>query len=105
LSAFHILENAANYCSPENTQAMKQTLPFLMAATIAALFVGCAEEKQVQMNLTDVQLVKIDTIQRYPENTQKLLTWRDENHIDYVTFVPLETYYPLGARMKVMVKR
>jgi hypothetical protein len=84
---------------------MKQTSPLLMAATIAAVFVGCAEEKQIQMNLTDVQLVKIDTIQRYPENAQKLLTWRDENNINYVTFVPLEIYYTVGARMKVMVKR
>jgi hypothetical protein len=83
---------------------MKQTLPFLMAATIA-VFVGCAGEKQIQMNLTDVQLVKIDTIRRYPENAQKLLTWRDENNINYVTFVSLEIYYTVGARMKVMVKR
>jgi hypothetical protein len=84
---------------------MKQTFPFLMAATVAAFIVGCTEEKEVQMNLTDVQLVKIDTIQRYPNASEKLLTWRDENQVSYVTFVPLETYYPIGARMKVMVKR
>lgn len=84
---------------------MKQTLPFLMAAIIAAVLFACTGQKEVQMSLTDVELVKIDTIQRYSESGQKLLTWRDENHVDYITFVPLETYYPLGVRMKVMVKR
>lgn len=84
---------------------MKKTLPFLLATVVAAMLFSCAQEKEVQMNLTDVQLVKIDTIQRYPDATQKLLTWRDDNHVDYQTFVPIETYYPLGARMKVMVRR
>ena len=84
---------------------MKQTFPFLLAACLTAFIVSCSEEKEVQMNLTDVQLIKVDTIQRYPNASEKLLTWRDENHISYVTFVPLETYYPLGAKMKVMVRR
>ena len=84
---------------------MKQTLPFLVAATIAAAAVGCASEREVQMDLTDVQLVKIDTIQRYPNASEKVLTWRGEDQISYVTVVPIETFYPIGARMKVMVKR
>ena len=84
---------------------MKQTLPFVLAASVAAFAIGCAEQKEVQMDFADVELVKIDTIQRYPETAQKLLTWRDENNIDYQTFVPISLYYPLGARMKVMLKR
>jgi len=84
---------------------MKQTLPLLVAATIAAAIVGCTSEKEVQMDLTDVQLVKIDTIRRYPNAAEKVLTWRGEDQVSYVTFVPIETYYPIGARMKVMVKR
>lgn len=84
---------------------MKQTLPFVLAASVAAFAIGCAEQKEVQMDFADVELVKIDTIQRYPETAQKLLTWRDENNIDYQTFVPIGLYFPLGARMKVMLKR
>lgn len=84
---------------------MKKTLPFLVVVSTAALALSCAEQKEVQMSLTDVQLVKVDTIQRYSEAAQKLLTWRDDNQVDYVIFVPLEMYYPLGARMKVLVKR
>lgn len=84
---------------------MKKTLPFLVAATIAAFTIGCTAEREVQMDLTDVQLVKIDTIQRYPNASEKLLTWRGEDQVSYLTFVPIEMYYPIGARMKVMVKR
>ena len=80
---------------------MKKTLPFVLAA----VFVGCGSEKEIQMNMADVELVKIDTIQRYPNASEKLLTWRTDDHINYITFAPLDAYYPLGARMKVMVKR
>jgi hypothetical protein len=89
----------------ENTHTMKKTLPFLMAASLVAFITGCTAENEIQMNMADVQLVKIDTIQRYPNASEKLLTWKDENQVRYITFVPLETYYPLGARMKIMVKR
>lgn len=75
-----------------------------MVASIAAFVVGCSEQKEIQMSFADVQLVKIDTIRRY-NAMEKLLTWRSGDYIEYITFVPMETDYPLGARMKAMVKR
>jgi hypothetical protein len=84
---------------------MKQTFPFLMAATVVSFLFGCTGPKDLQMDITDVELVKIDTVQRYQSFSEKILTWRDENQVSYVTFVPLEAYYALGSRMKVMVKR
>ena len=80
---------------------MKKVLPIVLAV----IAIGCGTSKEVQMDLTDVQLVKIDTIQRYPNNNEKILTWQDDNHMSYVTFVPMEVYYAVGARMKVMVRR
>jgi hypothetical protein len=79
---------------------MKKTLPFFLAAVIA----GCGTEKAIQMNIEDAQLVKIDTIQRY-NASEKLLTWRTSDQIDYVTYVPLASHYTIGSRMKVMIKR
>jgi hypothetical protein len=84
---------------------MKKTFPFLMAAAVVSLVIGCTGPKDVQVDLTDVQLVKIDTVQRYRNSPEKILTWRDENQVSYVTFVPMEAYYIVGSRMKVMVKR
>lgn len=80
---------------------MKKVLPTVLTAII----IGCGTSKEFQMDLTDVQLIKIDTIQRYPSNSEKVLTWQDDNHMSYVTFVPMETYYTVGARMKVMMRR
>lgn len=80
---------------------MKKVLPIVLAA----FAVGCGTSREVQMDLTDVQLVKIDTIQRYPNDNEKILTWQDDNHMSYVTFVPMEVYYAVGARMKVMMRR
>jgi len=80
---------------------MKKALPFFLAATIA----GCNSEKQIQMNIADAELIKIDTVQRYPNTSEKLLTWRTDDRIDYVTFVPINSHYSIGSRMKVMVKR
>jgi len=81
---------------------MKKGLPFFLAVAFIA---GCGSEHEIQMNIADAELIKIDTVQRYPNATEKLLTWRTEDRIDYVTFVPINSYYPLGSRIKVMVKR
>jgi len=80
---------------------MKKIFPFFLFATI----IGCNAGKEVQMSMADVQLVKIDTVKRYPYSSEKLLTWQDNNRVNYVTFVPVEAYYALGTRMRVMMRR
>ena len=66
---------------------------------------SCAVEKEVQADLIEVELVKIETIQRYPDQEQKLLTWKDGNNISYVTFEPMSANYKLGSVMKMMVRK
>lgn len=66
---------------------------------------SCGTEKEVQASMVDVQLVKIDTVDRYPNHEQKLLTWRDENNINYITFEPMNNNYKLGDSMKVMIRK
>lgn len=80
--------------------SMKKTLPFFLAAVIA----GCGTERAIQVNIEEAQLVKIDTIQRY-NASEKLLTWRTSDQVDYVTYVPLLSHYTIGSKMKVMIKR
>jgi len=57
------------------------------------------------MNMTYVQLIKIDTVSRYPNSAEQILTWRSGDHIDYVTYAPLDNCYVVGTKMRVMVKR
>jgi hypothetical protein len=66
---------------------------------------SCAMQREVQADLVDVELVKIETVQRYPDLEQKLLTWKDENNISYITFEPMSTNYKIGSQMKVMIRK
>lgn len=80
---------------------MKKLLPFALAGFF---IIGCTQEREIQMSITNVQLVKIDTIQRF-DAPEQLLTWRSDDHVNYITFEPMNTYYLVGARMTVMVKK
>ena len=80
---------------------MKKLVPL----AIAGFLFSCTHEKTVQMSMTNVQLVKIDTVQRYPNVSEQILTWRSEDRVDYITFEPITRYYALGSRIIVMVKR
>ena len=66
---------------------------------------GCAIKKEVQADLIDVELVKIETVQRYPDQEQKLLTWRDMHNVSYVTFEPMSADYKLGSVIKMIVRK
>lgn len=77
----------------------------LVLLAIAGSVTGCAADREVQMSMENVQLVKIDTIQRYATTPQKLFTWRSDDNVNYITYEPMNTSFPLGARMMVMLKR
>ena len=66
---------------------------------------SCATEKAIEMDVIDVKLVKVETVNRYPDIEQKLLTWRDARNISYVTFEPMNSNYTVGSLMKVMVRK
>jgi hypothetical protein len=80
---------------------MKKTLPFILAIAVA----GCGTERPNHMNNADAEVVNIDTVRRYANTFEKILTWRTVDQIDYVTFVPISSHYTVGSRMKVMIKR
>lgn len=80
---------------------MKTTITLIFAG----ILFGCTQEREIQMSMTSVQLVKIDTIQRYPDITEQLLTWLSEDNVSYVTYEPMHKHYALGSRINVMVKR
>lgn len=82
---------------------MKQTST--LGLILAALLSSCGQEKEIQMNMTSVQLVRIDTIRRYPDIAEQQLTWRSENNIHFITYEPLRNYDVLGSRMSVMIRK
>jgi hypothetical protein len=82
----------------------KSMKTFLISAALVALC-GCAARKEVQVQMVNARLVKVDTVYRFNTDPQKQLTWKDENEIEYVTFASLGTSYPIGTRMMVLIRR
>ena len=76
----------------------------LVSAALVALC-SCAARKEVQVQMVNARLIKVDTVYRFNTDPQKQLTWRDENEIEYITYAALGTPYTLGSKMMVLVRR
>jgi hypothetical protein len=81
-----------------------------MKAVIALIgivtFLACGTVREVEVDFVSTELVKIDTVFRYPNNYEQVLTWKSaENNVQYVSYDSLNKSYSLGARMLVMVKK
>ena len=66
---------------------------------------SCSGHHELQAEMVSAELIKIDTAFRYASDPEQMLTWRDENHVDYITYAPLRNSYLIGSRMIVLVKR
>ena len=76
----------------------------LVIAMVIAMS-SCSSPRELQTQIVSAELVKIDTVFRYSNDPKQLLTWRDANRIDYVTYVTLNNSFLVGARMIVLVRR
>ncbi len=73
-------------------------------ATLVGLS-SCFAERNLQGQIIDAELIRIDTIYRYPDNQQKL-TWKcPYNNVEYVTYTNLKLQYNLGSKMPIIVSR
>ena len=71
-----------------------------------ALVFACGTAKEIEVDFVNAELVKIDTVYRYPNTYQQVLTWRSaDNNVQYVSYTSIYNTYALGSRMVVMVKR
>jgi hypothetical protein len=80
---------------------------YMKAAVLltSVLYLGaCSVEREVQVEMVDAKLVKVDTLFRAP-NYIKLLTWEGSDRVQYVSYASITETFPLGAKMRVFVKR
>lgn len=83
---------------------MKKFLVIAAIATSAAL-TGCfGTRESIQANLQEAELVKVDTVERYTNQYQQLLTWRTSDHMEYASYVPMGRKYVIGTRMSVLIR-
>jgi hypothetical protein len=83
---------------------MKTILAILGAIALVIALIGCRTQKEIQVEMVQAELVKIDTIVRQ-FHEQKLFTWRDKDNILYVSFMPMNYNYPIGSSMVVFRAR
>ena len=77
----------------------------ILSLVLAIALCSCFPQRELQADLVDVTLIKVDTTRRFPDDEKKILTWRTDNKLTFVTFEPAEAYYPVGTRMKMMIPR
>ena len=77
----------------------------ILAIVTALAVYSCSAPREVQVEMVAAKLIKIDTVFRSTAHPQELLTWRDDNEIDYVTYAALNNGIRLGSKMIVLVKR
>jgi hypothetical protein len=77
----------------------------LFVIAFAAALTSCYSTREgIQADLVDAELVRVDTVERYSNNYQQLLTWRTSDHTEYVSYVPLGRKYLIGTRMTVLMR-
>jgi hypothetical protein len=82
----------------------KSMKTILISAALVALC-SCAARQELQVQMVNARLVKVDTVYRFNTDPQKQLTWKDDHEIEYITFAALSSYYPIGTKMMVLIRR
>jgi hypothetical protein len=84
---------------------MKKIL-VVAAIAVSGALTGCFSSRDsIYANLQDAELVKIDTVERYVNQYQQLLTWKTSDNMEYVSYVPLNRRYVVGTRTSVLVRQ
>lgn len=84
---------------------MKKVLQIVSGLILVSSFGSCIAEQEIQGEMVNAELVKIDTVYRYPSQ-QQLLTWRSaQRNVEYVTYASINSRYTLGSRITMIVSR
>ena len=76
----------------------------LLSLLFAAGVTGCYTAKEIEVEMVQAQLIRIDTVSPHPDQKQNL-TWRDQDDNDYVSYEPMYVNYLVGSRMLIMRRR
>jgi hypothetical protein len=81
---------------------MKLILAILITVTV---FMSCSVNREIQAEIVNAELVKIDTIYRYPNVREQLLTWKSQKNVEYISYASIFNVYTVGARMAVLITK
>jgi hypothetical protein len=67
---------------------------------------ACGTSREIEVDFVNAELVKIDTVYRYPNNYEQVLTWKSvDNNVQYVSYASIHNSFAVGSRMLVLVKK
>ncbi len=76
----------------------------IFIAMIILALCGCRIERDIQVEFLTAELIKVDTVNRYPKD-RKQLTWLDQNNIRYVSYISIDKPIAVGVKILVMKPR
>lgn len=76
----------------------------LLAVAAIVLFCGCYSYKELQVQMVNAELVRIDTVYRY-ERQEQVLTWRGADRTHFVSYADMGQEFIVGSRVTVFVKK
>jgi len=77
----------------------------LVLAMVAAVLTGCYSTREIQVEMVDATLIRIDTVNRQTENEKQLFTWRDQKNVEYTSFESMSKVYTVGTTITVLRAR
>jgi hypothetical protein len=79
-------------------------MKFVLLLLVLASAGGCALQREVEVEVGHAELIRIDTLYRYPEHI-KQLTWRDEKNTRYISIATMGEVYKVGTKMRMLHQR
>jgi len=83
----------------------REYMKTILVIATAVAFCSCAGPRELEAEMVNAQLIRIDTAFRYANDPKQILLWRDDNNVDYITYASMNNSFLLGSRMVVLVKR
>ena len=83
----------------------KGTMKTILVVAAVVAICSCTGPKELQAEMVNAQLIKIDTVFRYANDPKQVLLWRDDKQVSYITYASMNNSFLLGSRMVVLVKR
>jgi hypothetical protein len=77
----------------------------LLLCVILLVATRCATTKEINVEMVNAQLIRIDTVYRNTDHEKQQLTWRDGDNIEYTSLVSMTRTYSVGIVMPVLRRR
>ena len=80
-------------------------MKFIYSIFIGAMCYSCVPSQELQAEMVNATLVKVEEVKRYPNIRQKVLTWQTEKAVSFVTFETGNVNIPIGTTTRVLLQR